>query len=138
MRHPSLIFAVVAVVVAVGFPGGAAAGWLLSGSGSGAAKAKTLGSGNAPAGSVSGRKVTVTWTASSYTNGGAPAGYVVRRYNATSGVVQTIGNACTGTISGLTCTENGVPAGSWQYTVTPAAGTNWRGPESAKSAVVVV
>lgn len=127
-----------AAVVAVGFPGGAAAGWPLVGSGSGAAKAKTLGSGNAPTASVSGHKVTVTWTASAYTNGGNAAGYVVRRYNAPTGVVQTIGNACSGTISALTCVENGVPAGSWQYTITPAAGTNWRGPESAKSTAVAV
>ncbi len=129
---------VVVVAVAVGFPGGAAAGWLLAGSGFGAAMAKTLGSGNVPSASVSGHKVTVTWTASSYTNGGTAAGYVVRRYNASTGVVQTIGSQCSGTISALTCTENGVPAGSWRYTITPAAGTNWRGPESTKSAVVTV
>ena len=79
----------------------------------------------------------MTWTASSYTNGGTAAGYIINRYNATTGVVQTIGSACTGTIAALTCTENGVPAGSWQYTVTPAT-ANWRGPESVKSAVVVV
>jgi hypothetical protein len=127
----------VVAVVAVGFPGGATAGWSHTGAGSGAAKAKTLGSGNAPGGSVSGHKVTVTWTATSYTNGGTAAGYVVRRYNASTGTLQTIGANCSGTISALSCTENGVPAGSWQYTVTPATG-NWRGPESAKSATVVV
>jgi hypothetical protein len=136
MQRLSLVAVVVAV--AVGFTGGAAAGWRLAGSGSGAAKAKTLGSGNAPTASVSGHKVTVSWTASSYTNGGAAAGYVVRRYNASTGVLQTIGANCSGTISAVTCVENSVPAGSWQYTVTPAAGTNWRGPQSGKSAVVVV
>lgn len=99
--------------------------------------AKMLGSGNVPAGSVSGHKVTVTWTATSYTNGGTAAGYVVRRYNASTGVLQTIGANCSGTITALTCTENGVPSGSWKYTVTPATG-NWRGPESAKSATVAV
>ncbi len=79
----------------------------------------------------------MTWTASSYTNGGAAAGYLVRRYNASTGVLQTVGSACSGTITALTCTETGVPAGSWQYTITPATG-NWRGPESAKGATVVV
>jgi hypothetical protein len=123
--------------VAVGFPGGAAAGWALFRSGSGAAKAKTLGSGNAPGGTVSGHKVTLSWTASSYTNGGNAAGYLVRRYNTSTGAVQTIGSACSGTISALTCVESGVPAGSWQYTVMPATG-NWRGAESAKSTAVVV
>lgn len=130
-------FLLLAAAVAVGFPGGAAASWRLTGSGSAAAMAKTLGSGNVPTGSVSGHKVTVSWTASSYTNGGAPAGYVIRRYNASTGVVQTIGANCSGTIAGLTCTENGVPAGSWKYTVQPAT-ANWRGPESAKSTTVVV
>jgi hypothetical protein len=126
-----------AAAVAVGLPGGAAAGWPLFRSGSGVAKAKSLGSGNAPSGSVAGHKVTLTWTASSYTNGGNAAGYMVRRYNASTGVVQTIGSACSGTISTLTCVESGVPAGSWQYTVMPATG-NWRGAESVKSTAVVV
>lgn len=134
MRRGSLplLLAVAAVVL----PGGAAAAWALQGSGPGAAKAKTLGSGNVPTATKSGHKVTVTWTATSYTNGGTAAGYIIRRYN-TSGVLQTIGANCTGTIAALTCTENSVPSGSWQYTVTPAT-SNWRGPESAKSAVVTV
>lgn len=128
----------VLVAVAVAFPGGAAAAWVLHGSGSGAAQAKTLGAGYAPSGSVTGHKVKVTWTASSYTNGGvAAAGYIVRRYDASTGVLQTILSACPGTIVGLTCTESSVPAGTWQYTVTPAT-ANWRGPESPKSAVVSV
>jgi hypothetical protein len=127
----------VVAVVAVGFPGGAAASWSLTGSGSSAAKAKTIGSGNVPIGTVSGHKVTLTWAASSYTNGGSPAGYVISRYNATTGALQTIGANCAGTIAALTCTENGVPFGSWKYTVTPAT-ANWRGPESAKSATVSV
>jgi hypothetical protein len=130
-------FLSIVVVAAVAFPGGAAASWRPPGSGSAAAKATTLGSGNVPSGSVSGHKVTVTWAASSYTNGGAPGGYVIKRYNVTTGVVQTIGANCAGTIAALTCTENGVPFGSWKYSVTPAT-ANWRGPESAKSATVTV
>ena len=130
-------FLVIAVAVAVGLPGGAAAGWSLTGSGGSAAKAKTLGAGNVPTTSASGKKVTVSWAASSYTNGGAPGGYLVKRYDASTGVVQTIRAACSGTITALTCTENNVPSGSWQYTVTPATG-NWRGPESAKSVTVTV
>jgi hypothetical protein len=122
-------------VVAVGSPGGATAAWSRIGSGSSAAKAKALGPGNVP--TVSGHKVTVSWAASSYANGGSPAGYLINRYNASTGVLQTIGANCSGTIAALTCTENGVPSGSWKYTVTPAAG-NWRGAESAKSATVTV
>jgi hypothetical protein len=123
--------------VAVAFPGGAAAAWVLVRSGSGSAKAKTLGSGNTPSASNSGHRVTVSWAASSFTTGGAVPGYVVRRYNAVTGVGQGAANGCSGTITALTCTESSVPTGSWQYTITPAAG-NWRGPESAKSVVVVI
>jgi hypothetical protein len=135
VRLRSVLLFVAAVAVA--FPGGAAGAWVLMRSGSGAAKAKTLGSGNAPSASVSGRRVTLSWTASSFTTGGAVPGYLVRRYNAVTGVGQGAANGCSGTITVLTCSESSVPAGSWQYTVTPAAG-NWRGPESAKSALVVI
>jgi hypothetical protein len=130
-------FLVIAVAVAVGLPGGAAAGWSLTGSGSSAAQARTLGPGNVPTVSAGAKKVTVGWAASSYTNGGAPGGYLVKRYDSSTGVVQTIRGGCSGTIAVLTCTENNVPSGSWQYTVTPTTG-NWRGPESAKSATVTV
>src|SRR3954447_22299665 len=129
--------AAIAAAVAAGFPGGAAAGWRIVGSGAAVAKAKTLGSGNAPIGAVTGHKVKLTWLGSTYAEGGAPAGYVVRRYNATTGVEQVVGSACSGTINALTCTESGVPAGSWQYTITPAT-ANWRGPQSVKSTTVVV
>jgi hypothetical protein len=127
------------VVAAAGFlAGGAGAAWALSRSGPGAAKAKTLAVGSQPTASVQGHKVTVTWTATSFTTGGAAPGYVIRRYNVATGVGVGAANGCSGTLTVLTCTETGVVAGSWQYTVTPAAGTNWRGPESPKSAVVVV
>jgi hypothetical protein len=133
--RPRFVLLLIAAV-AVAFPGGAAAAWALVRSGSGAAKAKTLGSGNTPSASNSGRRVTVSWTASSFTSGGAVPGYVVRRYNLT-GAGQGATNGCSGTITALTCIESSVPTGSWQYTVTPAAG-NWRGPESAKSVLVVI
>lgn len=48
---------------------------------------------------------------------------------------------CASLISGsddpLGCTEDSLPTGHWQYTVTPVF-YNWRGVESGKSAVVVV
>jgi hypothetical protein len=138
MRRLALALSLVAAVVAVGFPGGATAGWSLPRSSGGSnAKAKTLGTGAAPTATASGHKVTVSWTAGSYVGGGAPGGYVIKRYNATTNVLQTIGSACTGTITTLSCVESGVPTGIWKYTVT-AATANWRGPESAKSANVVV
>jgi hypothetical protein len=127
----------VLAAAATAFPGGAAAAWALTRSGSSSAKAKALGAGNTPNVSASGRKVTVSWAASSWTTGGAVPGYVIRRYNAITGVGTNALNGCAGTITALTCVENSVPTGSWQYTVTPAA-ASWRGPESGKSAIVVI
>jgi hypothetical protein len=121
-------------LIAFAFTATASAGWIVTGTGSSYGKAQALGAGNTPTVSVSGRNVTVSWAA---TSGGAPVGgYVVKRYD-TSNNLQTIGTACTGTIAGLTCIENAVPAGGWKYTVTPAQ-ASWRGTESAKSATATV
>ncbi len=110
----------------------AAAGWLGTGAGSGYSRALSIAAGNTPSVSVSGRNVTVSWSASA-----APTdGYIVKRYNG-SDQPQTVGSACAGTIAGLSCTENAVPPGSWRYTVTTAQ-ANWRGAESAKSSTATV
>lgn len=130
----SLVIAIAAALLVVPT---ASAAWSPSAIGSGAARAKALGTGNIPTATVSGKKVTVTWSASTFSNGGNVPGYVVRRYDASTGVLQTIGASCTGTIAALTCTERNTPAGGWKYTVTPAV-ANWRGGESAKSATATV
>ena len=123
-----------AALAALLFAGSAIAGWGGGGTGRGYSKAKSMPAMAAPTVAVSNRDVTVTWSAPS---GGAPAaGYVVRRYN-TSGDAQTVGSACAGVVSGLSCVESGVPAGSWRYTVRAAQG-NWRGAESSQSAVATV
>ena len=127
------------LVVAALVASNASAAWNQTASGPAASRAKTLGAGNAPtaATAVSGKRtnVTVTWTASSFAEGGSVPGYVVRRYNASTGALQAVGANCSGVIAALSCTESNVAAGSWQYTITPAAGS-WRGSESAKSATV--
>jgi len=125
-----ILAAFVALVVC---PVAALASWSSSGSGAGYSKASSMPAGNTPTASVSGRNVTVSWTASS---GSQVAGYQVSRYN-NSGQLQTIGSACSGTISGTSCTENAVPAGTWRYSVTPV-NNNWRGAESAQSTAVTV
>jgi hypothetical protein len=90
--------------------------------------------GNAPAATVSGRNVSLSWPASS---GAAPVdGYVVRRYDA-GGAEHSVGADCSGTVAGLSCTEHAVPAGDWRYTVAPAH-LNWRGAESLQSSPVTV
>lgn len=105
----------------------------------GDAVAATVNQGAAPTGTRSGAAdVTVSWGASTLSGGEAVGGYVVRRYADLSEGEQTILSGCSGTITATSCVESGVPAGSWQYTVTPVIGTNWRGLESVESGVVTV
>lgn len=130
-------FALVAIVAAMSLvaAASAAASWNAGGgSGSAYSKARSLNGTAAPNVTVSGRRVTVSWTDP---GGPVPAtGYLVKRYN-NADVQQTIGAACAGTVSGTSCAESGVPPGSWKYRVTSARGA-WRGPESAASAVATV
>jgi hypothetical protein len=132
MRRLALALAIAAV--AIGFPGGAAAGWSLLSSGGGKAKAKTLNAGNVPTlTNGSGHNVNVSWAASTYANGGSPQGYLIKRYNGTTNVF--VAAACGGAvITTLSCTDS-ASKGTWKYTVTPATG-NWRGAESALSAAI--
>jgi hypothetical protein len=84
---------------------------------------------------VSGRDVLVSWPAS---EGAVPIdGYLVSRYDESGGQVHSPVSACSGTVSGLGCSETGVPPGEWSYSVTPVRG-NWRGGESARSPLVTV
>lgn len=63
------------------------------------------------------------------------SGYAVRRYQ--GGSPNPAGSACNGTIPALTCTETGVAAGTYRYTITSLHGL-WSGAESALSGSVTV
>jgi hypothetical protein len=105
----------------------------------GAAAAATVNQGATPSAiAAAGRKVTVSWGASTLSGGHAVDGYVVKRYDAATAALQTTLSSCAGTISATTCIERGVPSGQWQYSVTPVFATHWQGPEGAKSGVVTV
>lgn len=106
--------------------------------GNGASANTTVNQGATPTASAVGSAVTVSWAASTLASGQAVAGYSVKRYDSTTLAAQTILSACTGTVSALNCTENGVPAGTWVYSVTPKFATNWQGLESLKSNAVTV
>jgi hypothetical protein len=127
----------VALVLAGVLVGAATAAWAPTGSGAGAASARTLPAGNVPSGSASLGSVTLSWTASNFAGGTPVPAYVVRRYSAIGGAESAVLSACSGLVAATTCTESGVPAGSWTYTITPAAGA-WRGMQSAQSASILV
>jgi hypothetical protein len=114
----------------------AQASWNHLAAGQGYSRARSVSAGSVPTASVSGRNVTVSWSASSLSGGGSVDGYIIKRYD-TSGQAQTIGSACSGTVSALSCTEADVAAGDWNYSVTPKKG-NWTGAESAQSSPVTV
>ncbi|MBC7632208.1 hypothetical protein, partial [Aeromicrobium sp.] len=104
--------------------------------GNGAAAASTVNQGATPTASVVGRTVTVSWPATTLTNGQMVSGYAVKRYSGST--AQTIVTACTGIITGTSCVESNVPVGTWAYSVTPLFGSAWSGRESVKSSTVTV
>ena len=106
--------------------------------GYGAAAVSSVNQSATPTASAVAQAVTVSWVASTLTNGQAVTGYQVKRYDSTTLTLQTILSSCTGTIIVTTCVENSVPTGSWRYAVTPVFAANWVGPESAKSTAVTV
>lgn len=134
MKCRGIAAAAAALVLLI--PAGADGAWSAAEhSGAGFASARTMATPAAPAASVSGRNVTVSWTAPAA--GPPPSSYVVRRYDATSGAQQTIGSGCSGAQPGLSCTEAAVPPGSWRYAVA-AVRAGWQGGESQRSAAVAV
>lgn len=64
--------------------------------------------------------------------------YRITRYEATTGgAAQPTLATCVGTTT-VECSESEVPDGTWRYTSTPIFGQDWVGPESSKSASVIV
>jgi hypothetical protein len=117
------------------FSGGATAG----SAGGGAATSVAPGTPPTSVSSQPGRAVTISWTATALANGHPVDGYLVTRYDASPPYAPQITLAgCGGVVAALSCTETGVPFGSWQYTITPVIGANWRGTESTKSGTVTI
>ena len=140
LRHRlgrSVLTLLAPLAFALGLTTTAESAWLATASSPAAAQARTLSTSATPTTTFSRPKVTLTWTASSFANGGAVPAYVVRRYNAVTGASQGGSNSCAGLVTALTCSENNAPAGTWRYTITSAAGT-WRGTESPQSLPIIV
>jgi hypothetical protein len=128
---------VIVASLVVALPGVAQAAWSTSAVAQGYAKAVSMPQANTPSGSVSGRDVTVSWTAARFPDNTPVAGYTVQRFDTATSSSQTVLASCTGTIGVLTCTEFGVAPGSWKYALTPKQGL-WIGTQSLKSAAVTV
>jgi hypothetical protein len=113
--------------------GTARAAWQAGGAGTVTVPATALPAGAAPAATVSGQDVDLSWAAA--TMDSAVVSYQIRRYDASTGVQQPIGSACDALTVDLSCREAGVPAGNWTYRVTPVYAT-WVGAPSPDSATV--
>lgn len=133
----SILTLLAPLAFALGLTTTAESAWLAAASSPAAARARTLSTSATPTATFNRPKVTITWSASSFANGGAVPAYVVRRYNAATGASHAVSNTCSGLVTALTCTENNAPAGTWRYTIISAAGT-WRGTESPQSLPIVV
>jgi hypothetical protein len=123
------------ITVACGAP--AYAAWSLAATGSSAGAAAVMPTGSTPTGSAIGGSVTLDWSAVTFPNGRAVAGYVINRYSTATGLPATVGSDCAGIVTTTTCTENSVPPGTWFYTDTPVQ-INWTGGQSADSASITV
>jgi hypothetical protein len=127
----------VAVLVATPAAASAAYGWTTSAASFGKATAGAVPAGPTPTATAAGRDVTVAWAAVTMPGSTATADrYTVARYDE-AGVAQTVQSSCAGALAALTCTETGVPSGTWTYTVTPSY-RSWEGTEGPASAPVAL
>jgi Bacterial Ig-like domain (group 3) len=136
MRRRKLLVVVLPILVVVGAIG-AWAYWTATGSGTASGSVGTL---NAPTNvvakaannsTVSGPSpVTITWTAPS--GGVAPTGYRVIRDD---GFAQT-GASC-GVVTATSCTDSGVPDGTYTYTVRSLYNNSWTADSTASNSLTV-
>jgi len=131
------IVVLAAVAIVLGHASGAMASWSNQGTGSAAGEASTMPTGNVPRGAASGSAVTIAWSPATFANGALVTGYIVNRYNALNGSGATVGPGCSGVITTASCTEMGLPPGTWIYTETPVQ-ASWTGDESAPSSPILV
>ncbi len=99
------------------------------------AETATLSPGNKPAVRAAGNLVTVSWTPNTFGERKVDS-YRIQRYDLAGLAQQPLGT-CEENVAKESCTDSGVPTGSWRYTVVPVKG-GWTGPESARSDAVIV
>jgi len=132
---------VAAACVLAGF-GIAAAYWIITDSSNfAAATGDSLAAGATPSVSVTpsnGNTVTIAFAKVAMSDGSRVSSYTVRRYPAAGGAATVASVSCSDAATTRTCTEAGVPDGTWKYTDAPALGLHWSGAESALSGVIAV
>ena len=85
MTRRAKFLAVLVTVFVVASAGTAYAFWTAGASGNATASAGAVNAGNTPSGSATGTSISISWTATTTAAGGAVQGYVITRYNASSG-----------------------------------------------------
>lgn len=129
------------LVLTLGSVTGALAAWGTSGTGTAQSSADSLPQGSTPTvPTASTGNVELSWAASTPPAGVTFDGYRVERHAAgeTDPLEFTLaGGSCAGTVDGLTCTDEDVPEGDWQYRVSPML-ANWSGERSDPSDTVAV
>jgi hypothetical protein len=140
-RIRSRVAVIIAGVTLLSWAGpGANAFWAsVANGGSASAAADAVAAGATPSAAVSAGNVTLAWKAAATLAGRPASGYTVARYASASGGTKiAAAGTCTGTVTaGLGCTDQGVPTGTWYYTVTPVL-AQWQGSESVRSAGAAV
>jgi hypothetical protein len=114
----------------------AAAGYGALAGGSGETRAEVLPVPAPPVAVAVGATVVVSWTAVTLGGGVPPDGYLVERLDS-FGAPVAVSAGCDAVITGVTCTEEAVPAGSWSYRVRALLGA-WVGQVSAAGPSITV
>jgi hypothetical protein len=117
-------------------PGVAQASWQVAGSGAARAVSTRMPIASGVTADATGSSVRVNWTSAEILAGRPVAGYRVVRYVAGTDTTVDVGNGCSGKLTTTSCTETGVPDGTWQYAVRAVQGS-WTGTPSGRAAVSV-
>lgn len=141
MKRILVLALTLTLTLTLGSVTGALAAWVTSGTGTAQSSAGSLPRGNTPtAPTDSTGSVELNWAATTPPAGGTLDGYRVERHAAgeTDPIEFTLaGGSCAGTVDALTCTDEDVPEGDWQYRVSPRL-ANWSGERSEPSDTVPV
>jgi hypothetical protein len=112
--------------------------WTTGGAGSASASVGTLNPATNVAGNPSSSTVAVSWTASSPSFGVTAQGYFVTRVSiADSSQTAACGSDSSHLLTGTSCSDTGVPTGTYQYVVTAVFAT-WTAVSSPSANVSVV